>query len=117
MRILLFLAALALPASAIETRWLEGTLRGFPVVRDGQGRPIADGTLTQWIEDGNLHVVARYELRDGRSIEEQAVLAQRPELRQLRWGWEERRAGEVVRAFSVDLETGHAAARKRTEGG
>src|SRR5207253_9681624 len=81
------------------------------------GRPIGEGTLTQWIEDGNLHVVARYEMRDGRRIEEQSVLAQRPELRQLRWSWEERRGDQVVRAFSVDQETGHAVARKRAEDG
>src|SRR5438445_7069627 len=112
MKALLLVAALALPGSAIETRWLEGTLRGFPVIRDAQGHLIGDGYLTQWVEDGNLHVVARYELRDGRSIEEQAGLAQRPELRQMRWSSEERRAGEVVRAFSVALETGHATARK-----
>jgi len=117
MKVFLLLAALALPASAIETRWIEGTLRGFPSVRDAQGQPIGEGTLTQWIEDGNLHVVARYEMRDGRRIEEQSVLAQRPELRQLRWSWEERRGDQVVRAFSVDLETGHAVARKRAEDG
>ena len=44
----------ALPAWGVPLRWPEGTLRGFPVVRDASGQQIADGTLTQWIEDGNL---------------------------------------------------------------
>ncbi|MFL5395737.1 MAG: hypothetical protein ACJ79G_23130, partial [Myxococcales bacterium] len=55
----------ALPASAVPLRWPEGTLRGFPVVRDASGRQIANGTLTQWIEDDKLHVSATYEFEDG----------------------------------------------------
>jgi len=111
------LLAVALPASAIETRWTEGTLRGFPVVRDAQGRAIGEGTLTQFIEDGKLHVEGTFELRDGRRIEEKTILEQRPRLRQLFWSWEEKRGGEVQRSYAVDLATGHATARKRTSDG
>jgi hypothetical protein len=105
----------ALPARAVPLRWPEGTLRGFPVVRDAAGEQIADGTLTQWIEDGNLHVSATYNFKDGRVVEEQTVLAQHPELAQLRWSWEERKGSEVTRSYSIDFTTGHAIAHKRGE--
>ena len=112
---LLLLAAL--PSAALETRWVEGTLRGFPVVRDVQGRVIGEGTLTQYLEDGKLHAEGIFQFRDGRRVEEKVVLEQRPRLRQLSWSWEEYRGKEVQRAYSVDLSTGHATARKRTSDG
>jgi hypothetical protein len=105
----------ALPAHAVPLRWPEGTLRGFPVVRDASGRQIATGTLTQWIEDGKLHVTATYDFEDGRVVEEQTVLQQHPELAQLRWSWEERKGTEVERSYSIDFTTGHAVVHKRGE--
>jgi hypothetical protein len=105
----------AAPAWGVPLRWPEGTLRGFPVVRDASGRQIADGTLTQWIEDGNLHVSATYDFKDGRVVEEQTVLSQHPELAQLRWSWEERKGSEVQRSYSIDFTTGHAVVHKRGE--
>jgi len=105
----------SVPAWGIPLRWPEGTLRGFPVVRDASGQQIADGTLTQWIEDGNLHVSATYEFKDGRVVEEQTVLSQHPELAQLRWSWEERKGSEVERSYSIDFTTGHAVVHKRGE--
>jgi hypothetical protein len=116
-KVVALLLCVALPASAVETRWIEGTVRGFPVVRDMQGRAIGEGTLTQFVEDGKLHVQGIFEFRDGRRIEEEAVLEQRPRLRQLYWSWEERRGNEVQRAYAVDLATGHATAKKRTADG
>jgi len=113
----LLLLVAALPATAAEPRWIEGTLRGFPVVRDAEGHPIGEGTLTQFIEDGKLHAQGIFDLRDGRRIREEVVLEQRPRLRQLSWSWEETRGGEVLRRFAVDLTTGHATARKRTADG
>jgi hypothetical protein len=98
--------------AAIEPRWQEGALRGFPVLRDTEGREIAQGILTQWIEGTDLHVAARYQFRDGRTVEERTVLAQKPSLAQLRWSWEERRGEAVQRRFAVDLVTGEATARK-----
>src|SRR2546425_4822824 len=112
----LLLLVAALPATA-ETRWIEGTLRGFPVVRDVDGHQIGEGTLTQYLEDGKLHAQGIFDLRDGRRVQEDVVLEQRPRLRQLSWSWEETRGGEVLRRFSVDLTTGHATARKRTSDG
>jgi hypothetical protein len=105
----------ALPAHAVPLRWPEGTLRGFPVVRDASGRQIANGTLTQWIEDEKLHVTATYDFEDGRVVEEQTVLQQHPELAQLRWSWEERKGKEVERSYSIDFTTGHAVVHKRGE--
>ena len=113
----LLLLVAALPAAPAEPRWIEGTLRGFPVVRDAEGHPIGEGTLTQFIEDGKLHAQGVFDLRDGRRIREEVVLEQRPRLRQLSWSWEETRGGEVLRRFAVDLTTGHATARKRTADG
>jgi hypothetical protein len=113
----LLLLAAALPAGAMETRWIEGTIRGFPVVRDAEGRQIGEGTLTQYVEDGKLHAQGIFDLRDGRRLREEAILEQRPQLRQLSWSWEETRGGEVLRRFAVDLTTGHATARKRTTDG
>jgi len=107
----------ALPSAAVETRWVEGTLRGFPVVRDAQGRAIGEGTLTQYLEDGKLHSQGVFELRDGRRLVEKTVLEQRPRLRQLSWSWEEYRGKDLQRAFAVDFSTGHATARKRTGDG
>jgi hypothetical protein len=95
--------------------WPEGTLRGFPVVRDAAGKQIATGTLTQWIEDGNVHVTATYEFKDGRSVEEKTVLRQHPDLAQLRWSWEEKSGSEVQRSYSIDFTTGHAVVHKRGE--
>src|SRR5207248_2182526 len=87
----------------------------LPVVRDASGQQIADGTLTQWIEDGNLHVTGTYVFKDGRVVEEQTVLSQHPELAQLRWSWEERKGTEVERSYSIDFTTGHAVVHKRGE--
>src|SRR4051812_30890900 len=118
MRLAMLASALvcaALPAWAIPLRWPEGTLRGFPVVRDASGQQIAEGTLTQWIEDGNLHVTATYDFKDGRVVEEQTVLSQHPELAQLRWSWEERKGSEVQRSYSIDFTTGNAVVHKRGE--
>ena len=77
MAALLLLASL--PAAALETRWIEGTLRGFPVVRDAEGRVIGEGTLTQFIEDGKLHAQGVFDFRDGRRVQEETVLEQLPE--------------------------------------
>jgi len=81
------------------------------------GRAIADGALTQSIEDGKLHAEGVYEFRDGRQVREVTVFEQHPSLRQLSWNWEERRGSEVLRGYAVDLTTGHATARKRKTDG
>lgn len=109
----LALAFLPISAGAVELRWPEGTLRGFPVIRDARGGLLADGNLTQWVEHGNLHVKGVFDFRDGRRVEEEAQLRQQPILEQLRWTWTERRGQEMLRRFEVDFATGAAKAQKR----
>jgi hypothetical protein len=108
---------LMLPAAAVELRWPEATLRGFPVLRDTNGRPVGDGSVSQWIEHGALHVKAVHDFRDGRRVEEQAVLRQQPELEQLRWSFIEQRGNEVLRRFEADLVGRSATAQKKEENG
>jgi hypothetical protein len=108
---------LALTAAAVELRWPEATLRGFPVLRDTNGRLLGDCSLSQWIEHGTLHVKAVYEFRDGRRVEEQAVLRQQPELEQLRWSFIDQRGDELLRRFEVDLAARSATAQKKEENG
>src|SRR5262249_13176121 len=105
----------SLNAAAVQTRWIEGTLRGFPVVRQADGRRIGEGTLTQSIEDGKLHSLGIFDLHDGRRVREETVLDQEPRLRQRCWKWTETRGKDVLREFSVDLTTGHATAVKRSK--
>ena len=111
------LLAASVAATGVPTRWVEGTLRGFPIVRTADGRAIANGELTQVIENGKLHARAVYDFNDGRRVREETVFEQQPLLRQLSWSWEERRGNEVLRSYSVDLTTGHATARKRGSDG
>jgi hypothetical protein len=117
MNSLALLLAASLSAPGISTRWVEGALRGFPIVRSMDGRPVADGALTQFIEEGKLHAEGVYDFRDGRRVRETTVFEQHPQLRQLSWSFEERRGDEVLRSFAVDLTTGHATARKRNGDG
>jgi hypothetical protein len=113
----LLLAASVSTPPGVPTRWVEGTLRGFPVVRAADGRTIADGALTQTIEDGKLHAEGVYDFRDGRQVREATVFEQHPRLRQVSWSWEERRGSDLLRSYVVDLTTGHATARKRSGDG
>ena len=64
----LLLLAASMSAPGVPTLWVEGTLRGFPMVRSMDGRPIADGALTQFIEEGKLHAEGVYDFRDGRQV-------------------------------------------------
>jgi hypothetical protein len=104
---------LAASAEALELRWPEGSLRGFPTITDLNGRTLAEGRHAQWEEQGLLHVKASYDFLDGRDIEETAAFRQGEALTQERWAWEERRGGELLRAFSVDFQSGEATAFKR----
>jgi hypothetical protein len=109
-------ALIAIPAGAVDLRWPEGTLRGFPAIRDLKGQILADSTLSQWIEGGTLHVKVVSEFRDGRRVEEQAELRQRPALEQLRWSWTEQRGKNVLRRFEVDFDARTATAQKLENG-
>ena len=112
------LLLLVLPLAVdIEVRVPEGTLHGFPIVRDETGRSIGVGDMKQWIERGRLHVQLEIDLADGRHIEEKTVLAARGRLEQLTWSIEERRGKAVLRKFSLDLASGRATTSKVREDG
>jgi hypothetical protein len=103
------------PATADPSNW-EGAARGFPSLRSLDGRRLADGSFSQWLEGGSLRVRTEYVFPDGRRIEETASFRQEPRLTQERWLWREIRGGVVVRQYRVDFETGGAVAEK-WEGG
>lgn len=88
---------LVLPAAAVELRWPEATLRGFPLLRDTNGRPVGDSSVSQWIEHGALHVKAVHDFRDGRRVEQ--------------------RGNEVLRRFEADMVGRSAMAQKKEENG
>ena len=104
------------PARAIEWTHFETAVRGYPVMRDVNGRRIADGNFVQWIEKGGLHVQIAYTGPDGRRMEETVVLQQRPELAQTAWRWREMDHGKPVRTFEVNLVSGMATASKLEKG-
>jgi hypothetical protein len=113
----LALAALATtPARAIEWPYLESSVRGYPVMRDMNGKRVADGAFVQWTDKDGLHVKITYSALDGRTMEETIVLRQRPELTQDRWQFRELQHGKTLRTFTVNLATGVATAEKLEDG-
>src|ERR1043165_6310927 len=90
--------AAVVSAGAITGNQIEGALRASPVLRDAAGQKIADGNFVQSVENDGLHVQITY-TGSGRRMEETAVLRQRPELSQSKWGWRESAGGKEVRTF------------------
>jgi hypothetical protein len=112
--VLLVMAFLSpLSASAVEVTEFEGTAHGFPALLDSNGKKLADGDFTQWIDDGHLHITITYRYERGDRTEEKAVFLQKPELIQEEWSWRELKGGKVVRHFAVDFKTQTATAQKR----
>jgi hypothetical protein len=107
----------ALPTSAIEWTSVEGTARGYPVMRDLTGRRLADGDFTQWVANDRLHVRIAYAFDGGRHAEEEVVFRQRPQLAQESWSFRELQGKEPTRTFAIDFATGAATAAKRDEKG
>jgi len=103
--------AAVVSAGAIAGNQIESALRASPVLRDAAGQKIADGNFSQWVENDGLHVQITY-TGNGRRMEETAVLRQRPELAQSKWGWRESAGGQDVRTFAVDFDSGMATAVK-----
>jgi len=99
---------LATPAGAVEQLFPERNASRKLQVSTPQGQPLADGTLTSWIEGEQLHVLLTYDYADGRRIEESSVFRQQPELIQERWTWRERRGDKTTRQFTMDFNTGRA---------
>src|SRR5437016_5316116 len=76
---------------------VEGAAHGFPVLRDTDGRKLADGEFTQWMEDGRLRIKIRYDFSNARRVEERASFRPQPELVQEEWSWSETKAGATER--------------------
>src|SRR5437870_9131007 len=106
---------LVMPLRAIEWTTLDGTARGYPVLRDASGNKIGDGEFMQWVEGGRLHVRITYSGR-GTRIEETSVFRQNPELMQDQWSLREQRDGKLYRQFSIDFTSGKVTAKKAEEG-
>jgi len=106
---------LATTGAAIEWVHYEGSLRGFPVMRDLGGKRIADGDFVQRVEGNPLLVQITYAAKD-RRIEDRSVFRQRPQLTQESWSLKETRNGKPYRQFEVNLLTGEARASAPEDG-
>jgi hypothetical protein len=102
---------------AVQRLDFEGTLHGFPALRDSAGKKLADGDFSQWLESEQLHVRIRYDFGRGRQIEDKSVFRQRPRLIQDAWSFRELRNGKLFREFSVDFSSRTATAKKLEESG
>jgi len=100
-------------AQPIPVRYALGTLHGFPSMSDLSGKVIADGELTQELKGDRLSVSVRWTFADGLEAEEHDTFLVGRELVQEQFAWVERKAGEELRRFEVDLTTGQAAAAHR----
>src|SRR5579872_1523463 len=104
----------ALLGAVVSAR--EGNARGYPEMRDLDGRKLADGDFSQWVARDGLHVRIRYVFGQGRTITEEALLRQTPQLTQRRWSWRDVRNGAVVRRFDADMDRGVATAETHDDG-
>jgi hypothetical protein len=115
-RSMALLACLALAAAsgagAVQLRYPQADLHGFPSMQNEAGELIADGELTQRKQGARLIVHATWRFRDGRVVVEDAVFALRPELAQQSFRWVERRGETELRRFEVDFRSRKAHAQK-----
>jgi hypothetical protein len=102
-------------AFAVKLTSFEGSLHGFPALREPNGKKLADGDFTQWTEGERLHVKLVYQFSGNRRIEETAEFTQRRELIQEKWSWQELKDGKPFRRFQVDFGSGRANAAKRED--
>ena len=100
-------------AAAVKVTSFAATLHGFPALRDGSGKKLADGDFAQWLERERLHVKLTYRFSNKHQIEEKAQFRQRPELIQENWSWREVKDGKLFRNFAVDFSSGQATAEKQ----
>lgn len=108
-------SALLLALLAVVPHAREGDAQAFTSLIDAaSGNAIADGRYAQWVTAGLLHIEARNDFPDGRSIVERAVLALEPELQQRSYEWTERKDGALVRQYEVDF-TGKRAVATRID--
>jgi hypothetical protein len=111
--ILLAILVVTPAAWPVDLTEFSGAAHGFPALRDLAGKKIAEAEFMQWVQDDRLHVRLIYRFKDGRRIEEKAVLRQQPELTQDEWSWRESKGGEVFRECVVKFASGTATAQKR----
>lgn len=115
---MIFYAAALWAASALRAQpdlnvpEVEGSFHGFPILRDLQGRKLADGEFLQWIENDVLRIRNTYDFDNHHRVEETAVFRLEP-LKQEEWHWRETIAGTLQREYAVDLKSGRARAQKR----
>jgi len=104
--------ALLLALLAIVPRVREGDVQSFTSLTDAQGKALAQGKYLQRVEGDVLHVEARYDFPDGRSIVERASLRLHPHIEQLTWDWIERNGAQLVRQYEIDFSTRKAVATR-----
>src|SRR5207248_5879217 len=106
-KIVLFAATIlwCLSALGVGVTEFEGGAHGFPALLDADGKKLADGDFSQWIEGERLNIKIVYKFKRGRRIEERATFRQKPELIQEKWSWREIIGGQLQREFAVDFKT------------
>ena len=106
------LIILLLSVLAVIPHGQEGDAQAFTSLVDAQGRALADGRYAQWVQGGVLHIEARYDFPDGRTVIERSELRLHPQIEQESWDWTERKDGVLLRQYEVDMRTRHAVATR-----
>jgi hypothetical protein len=101
---------------AVEVTELQGGAHGFPALLDSNGKKLADGDFSQWLEEERLRIRIIYRFKPGQRIEEDAVFRQEPELIQDKWAWREIKEGKLYREFTIDFGSQTATAQKPENG-
>lgn len=114
----LTLSAAAAVAEPVTVRFTEGIGRGFPVLRDANGRTIAHGDLMQVPRGDRIENRLTFRFRDGSFYDEQVVFSQSEIFTLLSYRIVQRGPSfpETIEA-SVDRESGRYAVRYRAEEG
>ena len=100
-------------ASAVEVTALQAGAHGFPALLDSNGKKLAGGDFSQWLEEERLRIRIIYRFKSGHRIEEEAAFRQKPELIQDEWSWREIKEGKLYREFKIDFASQTATAQKR----
>ena len=110
------LSASAAVADPVAVRFAEGIGRGFPVLRDANGRTIAHGDLMQVPRGDRIENRLTFRFRDGSFYDEQVVFSQRDVFTLLSYRIVQRGPSfpETIEA-SIDRESGRYAVRYRAE--
>jgi hypothetical protein len=110
------LSASAAVADPVAVRFAEGIGRGFPVLRDANGRTIAHGDLMQVPRGDRIENRLTFRFRDGSFYDEQVVFSQRDVFTLLSYRIVQRGLSfpETVEA-SIDRESGRYTVRYRAE--